>query len=440
MARKIKTSDDFRRGTKQRVIAELCESGISKHSAFEQLRPLVLAQEKPMVFSANVNGHRVAKPIPEQIQELKFSIGRIYADLGRAKNAEWESEETEIPDTPDAEIPDDSEDEQEDEPEEDAPKAAGKDRLKKELEYFLKRIRELSAFCNERARLGEYLDSFGMRPVEQAAKLIPAGIPADVLLLACTMHWAPETRAEAGIDAFDFNTDGQIAPHPGFLKVSREVMKSRNIDPKGKHEMFGYVLLLVENRCPVWLIGPKGTGKSYLAKQVAEYVEFGYAETGMAAGASRGDLLGRYNVGGMARAIALAHLAGNGDSDASETLSGIASGEIRDDFVESEMAVLYGSGGIFNFEEIDRADPGVVITLNNALAGNTLYNSMNGARIDRHGNFVPVATANTFGLGATGAYSSAERMDESVVDRFRMGRLFLPKDEALEEDILFGRL
>jgi hypothetical protein len=45
-------------------------------------------------------------------------------------------------------------------------------------------------------------------------------------------------------------------------------MRSRGIDTKGKHELFGYVLTL-EERQPVMLIGPTGTGTHLRSKSVA---------------------------------------------------------------------------------------------------------------------------------------------------------------------------
>jgi hypothetical protein len=155
-----------------------------------------------------------------------------------------------------------------------------------------------------------------------------------------------------------------------------------------------------------------------------------YSENGMAAGASRGDLLGRHTMAGSARATALAALAQIGDADAIAELRRIAAGEVNDGFVDADLESRYGNGGVHNFEEIDRADPGIVVALNNALAGNELHNSTNGKTTVRSKNFVPVATANTFGMGGNSQYPAAERMDMSVVDRFGMGRIFLPIDET----------
>src|SRR6188474_3053410 len=90
---KKENAADWRKGTKRNLIAELAERGATKREAYAALRPLVESQTKPMIFSANVGGRREAKPIGEQLVELKNEIGRVYALLGRAKDSRFESEE-----------------------------------------------------------------------------------------------------------------------------------------------------------------------------------------------------------------------------------------------------------------------------------------------------------------------------------------------------------
>jgi hypothetical protein len=409
------------------MIAELSERGMTKWEAYSTLKPLVLAQTEPMIFRANPakgeTGGRVPKDIPTQLTELKNEIGRVWVEIGKASDKSFDSQEI-----PKDEIPSDSEEPKE-EPEE--PKEETKEEPKKEpdsdrcytrsthdeFRYFLRRMKEIRRFCiNRKKELKSTLDSISMRPSQEAKKLLLAGVPADLLLLVMTMHWSPDIRIEAGIDGFDFNAEGHLETHPEFLRVSRWVMQKRGIteivrsdtgESETPHELFGYVLLLAESRIPTMLIGPAGTGKSHLAAQMADYLEMDYAETPMSTGASRGDLLGRHTI-------------------SQET-----------PFITSEFQGMYGgNGGVFNFEEIDRCDPGVVITLHNSLAGKKLFNSVNGQVIVKSVDFWAVSTANTFGQGASKEFSS-EKLDAATLDRFRMGRCFLPIDEALEERLFF---
>lgn len=397
-----RNSGDWRYGSKRHMIAELAERKLTKRQAFDELRPLVHSQTKPMVFSANVYGRREPKPISEQLIELQHEIGRVYKILGRAANADFDAPEI---DSPEDEIPEDEienedspEDEIEDEDDETetkSPVAKGKARVENELAKFLRRVREVRQFCNRRAELSEPLDSISMRPAQAAAKLIPAGVPADALLDSMTMHWPEDARRDAGISKFDFRA------------LSAEVMEDRGISKSdGFHELFGYVLLLAESRQPIMLIGPFGTGKSFIARQLSEYLQLNYGETPMSPGATRGDLLGRHTIAG---------------------------------FIASEFAEIYGSGGVFNFEEIDASDPSMLVVLNNALASDRLYNSANGEMYEKHGDFVPVSTANTYGLGANREFTARERLDAATIDRWRMGRVYVDLDESIEEIILAAK-
>ena len=421
------TASDWRPGTKRNRIATLCEAGNTKLETYNALRPLVLNGE--IVFKANVTlpdgspaGYREAKPTAEQLIDLKNEIGRVFKLMGRAQTAEWESEEipasngddaSDVPGDEDSaddsapeETPED-EDEPEDEPEPVKPVAAGKQRVKDELAHFLREVRRIRELCISRAATGASLDSISMRPVTMAAKLIPAGVPAAALLHAMLMHWKPELRRnDAGVPDFD------------FLALSKEIMRKRGITEiirrNGKredpHAMFGYALILAENRVPTMLIGPAGTGKSHLCKQLADYLDVNYGETPITPGATRGDLLGRMT----------------------------ASQE--NPFILSEFAEIYANGGIFNFEEMDAGDPGMLLVLNNALAGDELHNSANGKSYDRSPDFIAMATANTFGTGGNREYTGRERLDAATIDRWRMGRILMEIDESLEEKLLYENI
>jgi hypothetical protein len=388
-------------------------AGKTKREVYSLLAPLVY--DGRMVFSENVNGRRVPKPMEAQIQELKNSIGRIYSYLGRSKGSRFEDEEISSEDmessedqssdeSSEEEISDEDE-EDEDEQEKRKPEAKGKKTLRDEWKKFVSEVHRIRRFCIDRERLsGEHVDWISMRPMQAASRLIAAGIPANVLLLSMTMHWSPDTRQDAGIDSFDFATDGAFTVHPGMLEVSERVMREREIPQDGKHVLFGYLLLLVENRVPFFLIGPAGTGKSHIAKQVADYLGIDYGETSMAAGSSRSDLLGRHTI------------------------------NQEKPFIPAEHTQQFSAGGLHLFDEIDRADPSTMVPLHNALASDEMYNSINGERYAKSDHYSPGAAGNTFGLGANRQYTSAERLDAATLDRFRMGRIYLPIDEKMEEE------
>jgi hypothetical protein len=415
------SANDWRPGTKRRLIAEYAEKNMPKRDCFRELRVLVDNQVKPMIFTRNPitamgEKHRVPMPIAEQLIALKNEIGRVYAILGKAASADFESEEIDDSDTAveTEEIQPETEPEIEDSEDDEIPadgmphppRAKGKQTVKDELNYFLRRMREIESFCRMREEQSEAVDDLGNRPYTAASRLIPAGIPADALLAAMVLQWPQDTRNDAGIADYDFE------------RLSSQIMEERELEfitrSNGKverlHKMFGYVLTLAEERIPVYLYGPQGTGKSHLAAQLADYLEIPYGETAMSAGATRGDLLGRLT----------------------------ASSERP--FILSKFCEIYSGGGVFNFEEIDAALPEVLITLNNALAGSKFFNSSNGEDYFLHADTIPVATANTLGTGATRMYVARERLDSATLDRWRMGRTKIEVDPKIQESILFSKV
>jgi hypothetical protein len=366
----------FTPGTKRYMIASLHAAGLSQREAYSELRPKVASQEKPWVFMANIPGAgRRAKPLSDQYVELQHEINRVYSLIERSGGVEI---------LPDAKG---------DRKEKPRKKVATKDEEKRFFVSEWKRIRKWIADTSERtgALPIESLDS--MRPVQAARALIDTGISARTLIYAMCLHWPHTSREMAGIETADF------------------LAESENLG-EGFHKLTGYVKKLAESRTPIMLIGPAGTGKSHIAKQVASLIRteahsdgLPYGETPMTPGATRGDLLGRHTISG---------------------------------FIPSQFVEIYSGGGVFNFEEIDASDPSMLIVVNNALASGQLFNSSNGEVYERHPDFIAVSTANTFGLGADSKYTGREKLDLATIDRFRMGRVLVSLDESLAEHLMFG--
>jgi AAA domain (dynein-related subfamily) len=388
----------WRRGSKQQMIKDCADAGKNRREAFLELRELTESGIEPMVFKANVNGTRIAKPLSRQLLELKYQINRVYRilEIG-GQELDTKNEDEEILDN--EEIGDDEiEVEEEDSPEEEIEEeeetkivATGKVKIENACAAFLAEVRRIRNFCQSRAQSGETIDHISMRPALAASKLIPAGVPVEGLLAAMCLHWPDGAKRDADIPNFD------------FVKFSKGIMRHRGIEEGIYHDLFGYALILAEQRIPIMLVGQFGTGKSFLARQLSDYLGVPYGETPMTPGATRGDLLGRHTVSG---------------------------------FIPAEFVRLYEGGGIFNFEEIDASDPSMLIVLNNALAQDHLYNSVDGKEYAKSENFIAVSTANTFGLGATREYVARERLDAATIDRWRMGRIVVPIDEKVEETIL----
>lgn len=133
------------------------------------------------------------------------------------------------------------------------------------------------------------------------------------------------------------------------------------------------------------LVGPAGAGKTFLAKQLAEALDYQFASVCLTAGASETWLFGRQTPKG---------------------------------FVEGNFSKFYREGGVFLADEMDAADANLLLAINTALANGHFYNPINGETYDRHPSFVFVGAANTFGKGADQVFTGRSRLDGATLDRF----------------------
>ena len=99
-------------------------------------------------------------------------------------------------------------------------------------------------------------------------------------------------------------------------------------------------------------------------------------------------------------------------------------------FLSTQFLDAYENGGVFLFDEIDAADPNVLLVINSALANGHLSVPSRHEKptAARHPDFICIAAANTFGHGADRQYVGRNQLDESTLDRFRIGTV--PMDYA----------
>jgi MoxR-like ATPase len=181
------------------------------------------------------------------------------------------------------------------------------------------------------------------------------------------------------------------------------------------HPVFKLVVELAQARRHIFLPGPSGCGKSHLAKQVAEALGLRFGCISCSAGMSESQLLGR--------------MVPHGDHGQFE-------------FLGTEFLDCYENGGVFLFDEIDAADSNVLLVINSALAnGHLSVPSRHGKPVaERHPDFVCIAAANTWGRGADRRYVGRNELDESTLDRFRIGTVPMGYDESLETQLCPDRL
>lgn len=136
----------------------------------------------------------------------------------------------------------------------------------------------------------------------------------------------------------------------------------------------------------VFLVGPAGSGKTTAARAAAADLGLPYYEKAMGPQTSEWNLVGFVN----------------------PTTGGYIPGCLREPFE---------NGGVLLLDEMDAANPGVMVTLNSALA-NGHYTFPDGAEVERHPDFRVIAAGNTYGGGADRVYVGRNQLDGASLDRF----------------------
>lgn len=162
----------------------------------------------------------------------------------------------------------------------------------------------------------------------------------------------------------------------------------------------------------VLLVGPAGCGKTTMAHQVADALGLRFSFIACTAGMSESRLIGKF--------------APTGENG-------------RFEYQPTPFIDFYKNGGVFLLDEVDAADPNVLLVINAALA-NGHMETPNPAEpvITRHPNFRLIAAANTWGTGADRQYVGRNQLDAATLDRFVGGIFEIDYDEELERELGAG--
>ena len=155
------------------------------------------------------------------------------------------------------------------------------------------------------------------------------------------------------------------------------------------------------------IVGPAGSGKTTLASQVAESLGLDFGVLSLSGGANESHLFGRLA------------------PDATGAWS----------YSESPFVRIYRNGGVFLLDEMDAADPNVLVSANAALANGFLVVPATGERIERHPETIILSAANTFGAGADAMYVGRNALDAATLDRFVGALVTVDYDRDLERKI-----
>ena len=194
--------------------------------------------------------------------------------------------------------------------------------------------------------------------------------------------------------------EAEITAKFGVLPQVHEIRIPNHdkVEVKGVlHKDFDRIINMLMDNEPIYLCGPAGTGKSFLAKQCAEALGLEY-----------------YYTNSVTDDIAL-----KGFIDANGRYHG------------TQFYEAFTKGGLFLLDELDASVPEVLVLLNNALANG--YFDFPTGRTQAHENFRCMAAGNTCGMGADNIYSGRYQLDAASLDRFAL--IFIDYDREIELNI-----
>jgi hypothetical protein len=171
--------------------------------------------------------------------------------------------------------------------------------------------------------------------------------------------------------------------------------------PAGLRHCAFPIILQVVAFDSVFLAGPAGAGKTTIAEQCAEALDTPFYFTGAVGSEYK--------------------------------LTGFVDAQGRT--VRTAFREAFEHGGLFLFDEIDASDPAALLAFNSALS-NGKFDFPDGS-VKRHPNFRCIASANTWGGGASREYVGRNQLDAATLDRF--ARIAMDYDPQLE-NLIAGAL
>ncbi len=173
------------------------------------------------------------------------------------------------------------------------------------------------------------------------------------------------------------------------------------------HDLMKYI---GEGHRNLAMVGPAGSGKTTLAKDVAKALNLAFGFISLSAGVTETHLFGRL----------------------------LPKEDGTFGYVESPFVRIYRNGGVFLFDEVDAADANVLVSVNAALANGCLCNPVTGEIVQRHTDCYILTAGNTWGRGGDFLYVGRNALDAATLDRFVLVVAVIDYDLDLEHDIAQG--
>jgi len=195
---------------------------------------------------------------------------------------------------------------------------------------------------------------------------------------------------------------------PHALDVSVNGGPAVRIDDRVHNQFQPLIGLIAEGHRNILMVGPAGSGKTTLAKDVARAMDLDFGFISLSAGVTETHLFGRM----------------------------LPQSDGTWGYVESVFVRIYRNGGLFLLDELDAADANVMVSINAALANGVLCNPVTGEVVNRHDRCYIIAAANTWGRGGDHQYVGRNALDAATMDRFVLCTLSILYDTDLESELV----
>ena len=169
-----------------------------------------------------------------------------------------------------------------------------------------------------------------------------------------------------------------------------------------RHKQLEQLITYASLRLNPLLVGMAGTGKTHAGEQTAESLGLDFYTMSVGAQTSKSDIIGYMSATG--------------------------------NYVTTHFRKAYEEGGVFLMDEIDAGNSNVLIQINSALSNGLC--AFPDRMVEKHDDFVFVASANTFGNGANRQYVGRNQLDAATLDRFAIIEWLI--DDELEQHLTVG--
>lgn len=186
---------------------------------------------------------------------------------------------------------------------------------------------------------------------------------------------------------------------PEVIQVNLSGGVTRKVEGR-THFLFPKVLKVVNAGLSPWITGTAGVGKTMLAEQIAHALGLEYSPESFCSQSSKSEIKGYKDGHGLYQSV--------------------------------EFRQRFEHGGVYLLDEIDAANPNILLTLNSALSNGWMM--FPDGKVKRHEKFVAIASANTYGNGATAEYVGRQVIDGSTLNRFV--KMDMQIDEVMEAGIV----